>query len=126
MTAIPKTIGTVADKLFKLREQRLALQKQVDGLKSLETDLTKHGIGLLNKQRITSGRGKLATFSINTVIVAQATDWDAVYQHIVDNDAFDILQRRLNNKAVADRAEDGQHVAGTKLESIIKASLTKV
>lgn len=125
MAGHPKTIGTVADKLFILREQRLALQKQVDGLKSLETDLTSHGIGLLNKQRITSGRGKLATFSINTVKVGSVDDWDALYQHIIDNDAFDVLQRRLNNKAVVERIEDGG-VSGVHIEAIIKASLTKV
>jgi len=121
---LPKTVGTVADNLYKLRDLRLKLQREVDAIKGVERELTDHGIGLLHQQRLTAGRGKLATFSITQVSVATATDWDALYEWIVDNDAFDVLQRRLNNKAVIDRSEDIA-VEGVKIEGIIKASLTK-
>lgn len=34
------------------------------------------------------------------------------YQFVTDNLAFDLLQRRLNNKAVEDRLKEGERVSG--------------
>lgn len=34
------------------------------------------------------------------------------YKYVADNNAFDLLQRRLNNKAIADRHGDGEKIPG--------------
>ena len=42
MAAYPKTIGGCVDQLYKMREQRLVIQKKVDEMKSAESALHDH------------------------------------------------------------------------------------
>ena len=123
---LPNTIGETADKLYHVRQTRLELDKQVKALKSQESELQDHGIALLYAERLTAGRGKVATFSISNVTVPVVDDWDLFTTYIADNNAFDLLQRRVNSKAWNDRL-DIEHVSppGTRPTAITKVSLTK-
>jgi hypothetical protein len=123
--AFPKTIGGAADRLYKLREERLELSKKVDALKAKESDLHTHIIALMNKARITSGRGKLATVSISPKTVPSVVNWSKVYGYIKKNNAFDLLQRRMGVEAWRDRREAGETIPGIEAVDINSVSCTK-
>lgn len=111
-----KTVGPAADALFKLRQERLALEHQAQELKRVESDMHEQIIGLLRKQKLEKASGKLATVSIGKRAFADVHDWESVYKYVAENDAWDILQRRTNNSAIADRVEEGESIDGLTLE----------
>ena len=61
----PKKIGTCADKLYKLRQDRLAQQKIVDALQEEESALKTHIINTLPKSEASGVSGKLARVTSN-------------------------------------------------------------
>jgi hypothetical protein len=122
---LPKTIGTVCDKLLALRDERLALQKAADAIAAKESELKTHFIKLASKQRVDKASGAHATVSFKTEAQPQVLDWEAVHAYVVEHDAWDIMRRQLNPAAWRDREMDGQHVKGTESVPVIKVSITK-
>jgi hypothetical protein len=122
---IPKSMGACADLLFDMKQERLALDKVVEAMKANENSLTNHIIDNLPKGD-TGAAGKHHKVQIRTEQIPQAEDWEAIYKHIKKTGDFDLLQRRLNPKAVMERLEDRKKVPGTKLFTAVKVSLTQV
>lgn len=123
----PKTIGTCCDRLMRFRDTRIALQKQADEIKKEERELEAHTAKLLRAQKLTTGAGKIATFSIGTPkVIATITDWPKFFAWMADNEALDMVQRRVANKAFVDRLEVGEAVPpGLERGTVPNYSLTK-
>lgn len=125
---IPKSMGACADLLFKLRQERLALDKVVEAMKANESVLTNHIIDNLPKGDA-GAVGKTHKVIVRTEQIPQAENWEEVYAYVRKTNAWDLLQRRLNPKAVMERLEDPKNkkgVPGVKLFNAVKLSLTKV
>jgi hypothetical protein len=123
---IPKTLGACADLLYTTREERLALQKQIDELAERESMLKEHVINNLPKSNATGVSGKVANVRVETKTIPQVQDWEKFYQYISKNKAFDLLQRRVNDKAIQERWEAKKTVAGVGTFDVVKVSCTKV
>lgn len=121
---IPKTLGGQIDALYKRRLERLALEKKVKAMKAAEGELHEVILKGIAEQRSTAVRGKLATASAVTKVVGKVADWPALYAWIAKHDAFELLQRRLNNAAWLERAE-ASPVPGVTSETVVELSLTK-
>lgn len=123
---IPKKPGECADLLYTLRADRLALEKQAEEIKVNENALKEHLIATLGKDQAAVGViGNIATVKVIPSVIPVATDWDAIWEYIQKNKATDMLQRRLNDKAVKDRWENGVSVPGVDKMSVDKVSVTK-
>ena len=48
-----------------------------------------------------------ATFKVKKVF--NPKNWEQIYAYIKKNDAWDLLSKKLSNKAVTDRLNDGDH-----------------
>jgi len=124
--SIPKTLGACADQLYKLREQRQALNKQVKELQDQESQIKEHLIQNLPKSDASGVAGKLARASIATKEVASVKDWDKLYKHVLKTKDFSFLQRRVADAAVKDRWEDGKKVPGVEPFNVVSVSVTKI
>jgi endonuclease IV len=122
---IPKTLGAQIDKLHTLRTERLAEEKRIEAMKADEASLREVILAHLAQQRMAKGSGKLATASAVTKVVGKVEDWGKVWDYAKSHDAFDLYQRRLNNKAWLDRLEAGEKIAGVERETVVELSLTK-
>ena len=122
---IPKSMGACADRLFEIKQERLAMEKVVDAMKANERALTDHIIDHLPKGD-TGASGAHHKVQVRTEDIPQVEDWDKLYAYVKKNNAFDLLQRRLNPKAVMERLEDKKKVPGTKMFTAVKLSLTQV
>jgi len=94
----------IKEKLMKL-EGWLKAKADADGVTSFKTD---HGTAFLT-----------------TTDFATVSDWDATLKFIVDNDAFDMLERRVSKTAVRGFIEENKEVPpgityGTKLDINIR------
>lgn len=123
---IPATIGACADLLYKIRQERLKLQKEVEALEAQEHELREHIIATLPKSEASGVQGKVARVSVVTKDIPQVKDWNVFYEYVRKNKAFDLLQRRLADKAVKDRLEDGKKLPGVELFRATTVSLNKI
>lgn len=126
---IPKSMGACADLLFDIKQERLALEKIVEGMRANETVLTNHIIDNLPKGDTGAcGKHHQAVVKLEDIpqVDTENGGWEHVWAYIIKNKAFDLLQRRLNTKAVMERLEDDVKVPGIKMFRATKVSLTKV
>lgn len=126
---IPKTMGACADKLYKLREKRYELGRQIKEIEEEEAAIKKYVIDNLSKQEADGVSGKLANIRVKTENVPTVTDWEAFYKYITRNKSFDMLQKRINVKAVRERIEDKKDFAskaGIGSFTTVSVSITKL
>jgi hypothetical protein len=120
-----RQLSEAADKLYETKTKRLALQKQVDELKHEEKELTDFLVNNLSKADTTGVSGKTATAKVVTKDIPIVTDWDAFYNYVHANRAFELLQRRLGSPAVKERWESGETIAGVGTFTDVSISITR-
>jgi hypothetical protein len=128
---LPKTLAAAADELFKVRADRLALQKDVDALQARETELSEHLIGSLPKSDATGVAGKLCRVTVVSKTIVSVTDWPAYYGYIAANakknpGIWSLLQKRVGETAVKEMWEAGKTVPGAERMLVPKLSINKV
>ena len=121
----PKTLGACVDVLYRMREERLAVEKTVDALKNEETAMRDYIINTFSKSDIEGAKGKVASCSVIRKTVAQVEDWDKLYNYIEKNKAWDLLQRRVSDTAFRERLEAEETVPGVNPFVVVSLSLTK-
>ena len=121
----PKAMGACADRLYEVRQKRLAMQKEVDEVEAEEKALKEHIINNLPKSD-SGAAGKVARVSVVTKDVPQVKDWDAFYKYVSRTKSFDLLQRRLSDAAIKERWENKKQVPGVEAFTVVSVSLNKV
>ena len=116
-------MGQLIDRLAKarehVREARTKLEAVEDVYRHLENDV----LNALTDAKLEKATGTLATASITKTLVPTVTDWGKVEKYILKHKAFDLLQRRMADKAWRARHEDGEEVPGTQPFTIVRLNL---
>lgn len=115
-----------ADRLFVLREQRLAAQKVVDEMQDEEKTITAELIAAIDKSDARGVVGQKVRVTVVTKPTPTVTDWSALQAHIVATGQFDLLQKRLAEPAVRERWQDEKEVPGVGVFNVVRLSLSKV
>lgn len=123
---LPKTLAKCADLLYETREKRLELQRQAKELEENESKLKQHLIEKLPDQDASGVSGKLCSISLVNKEVPYAKDWSEIYKHIKTTGHFDLLGRRLNSAAIAERWENGEDVPGVETYTVTSVSINKL
>lgn len=118
-------LGTAIDKLYELRSQRLDVEKVIKTMKSDELALRVHIKQMLDSINLDGAKGSAATAAVITSVDPVAKDWLQIYEFIRENDAFDMLQKRLSSMAVKERWESGILVPGIEKFDNWDLSITK-
>jgi len=109
-----ETVGGLIDELFLLREQRRKLAETDKDLRDQYSDLEARLIAAFDLQETTQARGRSATATLNEEELATIIDWDQVHNFIRSQNAFYLLQRRINSAAWREAAaERGEPIPGT-------------
>lgn len=128
--ALPKTLGTCADRLYEMEQDLRALKKKHEAeqtkYKKKIDELRDHALALMNKQKIDETSGQVGRLKRDVVNVVNAENWDAIFGYAKAHDAPDLYQRRLNAKAVFDRLEAGETIPGVKVDHLMKIKILKV
>jgi hypothetical protein len=122
----PDGIGDCIDLAYQIRAERLDLEKQVKFMKQRELALRNHLYDKFGETGINGARGNIATCSTSEELKPQVTDWEQVYQFIITNNAFELLEKRIARIAYRERYENGIIIPGTEAYLYPKMSLTKV
>jgi hypothetical protein len=126
MFKVPTSAAACADLLYTTRQDRLALQKKVDEMAANEASLKEALINALPKGDATGVAGKIARVTIITKETPQAEDWTLIQAYVKRHNAFDLLQRRLNSKAVLERWADKKTIPGVAMFRAVEVSCVKV
>jgi hypothetical protein len=109
-----ETVGGLIDELFLLREQRRKLAETDKNLQAQYAELETRLIAALDLQQTSMARGRSATATLNEEELATVTDWSQVHDFIRSQNAFFLLQRRINSAAWREAAaERGEPIPGT-------------
>lgn len=120
-------LGKRIDVLYDTRQKRLAFEREVEGYKKIESALKDEVKGLLQAEKLTSGRGTRGSVSIKPVVVAKPDPekWAEIYAWIAENDAWDLIRKQINDEPFRARVEAGVEIPNVKADSVIKVSVTK-
>ncbi len=120
---------------INLRNSKAAVEAAAkEEVEIINGKMAKLGSWLLaqaNEQNVTSFKTKSGTAFVTTVDYVNVADWDAVLSFIKDNEAFDMLERRVSKTAVRGYIESMGKVPagvnyGTKIEVNVRKPTTKI
>lgn len=129
------TVDAVVATYMKLRSKKDAIEAQVkaevDGIKQQMEKIEAWIKEQADAQGVTSFKTNHGTAFLTTVDYANVADWDAVLNYILENEAFDMLEKRISKTAVRGYIESTKTVPpgvnyGTKLEVNIRKPTKKV
>jgi len=123
----PKSIGVCADKLYELRQARLALQKDVDEIAAEESALKAHIIDTLPKSEASGVAGKVARVTVVKKDVPQVKDEEAFRKYINRTKRFDLANKlRPTVAAITEMWESGKEIPGIEKFTVVSISMNKV
>lgn len=108
-------VDDVISTYIRLRGKKEAVQAEVkDRLSAINAKMEKIEAWLQRKadaEGVTSFAAKgVGTAFLTKTDYANVANWDAVLDFIKDNDAYEMLERRVSKKAVRDYIEDNKSV----------------
>ena len=123
------TVDEVIAAYVKLRDKKAALEKETkEQVATIRGKMEKLEAWLkaeADTQGVTGFKATTGTAFLSTTDFAAVADWDAVVQWIKDNDAYDLLERRINKTAVRGYLDQNKCLPsgvnyGTKVEMNVR------
>lgn len=122
----PKALGACIDLVYELREQRLAIEKEVEAMKAEEEKIKLHISESFNQTGLDAAKGKLGQASTSIIVLPKAEDWTLIHKHIQKTGDFDLLHKALTAAACAERWDAGIVIPGISQFKKKKINISKV
>lgn len=126
---LPKSMGACADLYFAARTARLAADKHAADLKAEETRIANHIIDNMPKDS-TGAAGKSHRVQVVTKKKLRVVPekWNDFYAWVAKNKAWDVLQKRISDKAIEERLQSPRppKIPGVETFNAVTVSLTKI
>ncbi len=122
----PKSLASLADRLYKIKALKAELAAKVKVLDDERIELEARLINELPKDSSTGVQGKLARVSLIIKEVPQAEDWDKIRAYIRKTGDWEILTKSLKSSHIQDIWDDGKKVPGIVAFDKVTVSLNKI
>lgn len=106
-------LNELIDQWINLKEQRAALAKQDRELAQQITQLQSEIMAKMEDVGTSQARSDRGLVSMKQTNQPTILDWQAFYAYVAENNAFDLLQRRLSAPAFRARWDNDEQVPGT-------------
>jgi len=129
------TVDQVIEAYLKYRNKKEALEAEIkDQVKDLKDKMAKLEAWIKEKadaDGVTSFKTANGTAFLTTTDYANVADWDAVLNFIKENEAYDMLEKRVSKTAVRGYIEQNKAVPsgvnyGTRIDVNVRKPVTKV
>ena len=129
------TVDQVIETYMKLRKKKEAIEgetkSQVKGIKENMTKLEAWIKEKADAEGVTSFKTNHGTAFLTTNDYARVADWDAVLGFVQDNEAYDLLERRVSKAAVRGYIDINKAVPagityGTKIDINVRKPALKI
>ena len=123
------TVDAVIEKYMKLREEKTAVEAEIkERVDKIKADMAKLEAFLkakMDADGLTSFKSEHGTAFLTTTDFANVEDWDAVLRFIREEEAYDMLEKRVSKTAVRGYIDANKEVPpgiryGTKLDVNIR------
>ncbi len=98
------TVGQIIETYMKLRHQKESIENEAKAqVKDIKENMTKLEAWIKEKadaDGVTSFKTKHGTAFLTTNDFARVADWDAMLEFIQENEAYDLLEKRVSKVAV--------------------------
>lgn len=119
-------IMRIAGELEKFQEQRKALEAEARRIEGLEKSLIQILIPeMRNMGANVFGDGKLSVF-YEKKAKPKAADWDEIYKYIERTGSFELLHKRLMEKACEERRILGDPIPGVEWEEVESLKIKRI
>lgn len=122
-----RRIGTILDNLWKLKQQKEALEDEIRKIKAAYDTVEKEAFDVYKNEDIDRAAGKVAQASLSTTTYPSLKDYESFANFVYRNKALDLLQRRVAKGNWTDRLEarKGRPIPGVETFEQIKLNLRK-
>lgn len=129
-SAMPTSLGPLADEYAVVRERRLSLDKEAAAVKSRETEIYNCILGALVETQTGDTGAAGHTHRVQLVMKERYVpqDWPSFHAMIQQTGAFELLQKRVADTAMKEwsDANDGTLPAGITTSEVATLSFNKV
>jgi hypothetical protein len=108
------TTADLIARLVDIREEKRKMKAREKELNEEWRTLELEAMIRLDDQGMDKASSKRGTISIGETVLPQVVDWDAFGEHIIENDALYLLQRRPAAAAYRELLESGETVPGVE------------
>ncbi len=108
------TIGAATDRMWKLREDKRALEAQIKVIETEMKELEGTVFGLLDGQDTRKAEGKSASVSINESVVANVENWEAFWPWLAKTKNFHLVQKRVSDPGMRELWALGKVIPGVQ------------
>ena len=119
-------LSRLVDQFGSQRDKRLAADKVAAALKKEETALKGRIIHEMIANEVGFAAGTKIRVKLKTTEKPVAYDWPAIYGYMIENDAMDIVQKRLGMAAVKERFDEGDIIPGIEFVEVNDVSVGKL
>ena len=127
-------ISKVIDTYLKLRGDKETIEaeakEKVSKIKEQMSKIEAYIKEQADKQGVDSFKTGSGTAFLTTTDFAQVADWDATLEFIKDNEAYDLLEKRVSKRAVRGYIEEQKEVPaginyGTRIDVNVRRPVNK-
>lgn len=124
---LPNSVGALADLYAEVRELRLAMQKATDDVKARETEIHGMILATLRESPDSGGAGERYRVQMVKKTFFTPKDWPSLHAWIAQHGMFELLQKRLADKAVAELFDKYQQLPpGVEQTEVDALSFSKI
>ncbi len=129
------TVDQVIEAYLKYRNKKEALEAEIkDQVKELKDKMAKLEAWIKTKadaEGVTSFKTAHGTAFVTTNDYANVADWDAVLAFVKENEAYDMLEKRVSKNAVRGYIDEHKTVPsgvnyGTRIDVNVRKPATKI
>ena len=113
------TLDDKINNLIEVKKQIKDINDQLKGIKEREEEIARDLIRELEKAGIKRMANDSATISVVTENVPDVTDWDEFYRFISEQQAFELLHKRVSATAFRELSQT-QDVPGVQTRELVK------
>jgi hypothetical protein len=124
--AISSHLPDLVDNFIRVRSQRLDLDKEVKALKTQEEGLSKVIIAKMREGDLKAIGASLGLIKLHETEEPTPENWDEIWKFVKENDAWELLHKRLTVTAVRERWADGIAVPGVGKTTVYKITPSKL
>ena len=113
------TLDDKINNLVEVKKQIKDINEQLKGIKEREEEIARDLIRELEKAGLKRMANDSATISVVTENVPDVTDWDEFYRFISEQQAFELLHKRVSATAFRELSQT-QDVPGVQTRELVK------
>lgn len=118
-------IDSIIAKILELRSKVSELEAEAEELRIERSTLENELMESMANMGVTQLGSALGTATMKQSMKWAISNWDALLEYCVDSDSFDLIQKRISTKAVADRFAAEEEVPGVQGVPIYTVSIRR-